>query len=90
LPSEGEAKESVLFLHVRAAADFFTTNKTLMLEPPPVEVNLILDPYLFNVFPKSLGPTAIYLGVLAVGACLTSGYIWNYLRPVALPKLHED
>lgn len=29
------SKESVLFLRVRAAAEFYTTNKDLMLSPPP-------------------------------------------------------
>ena len=46
----------MLFLRVRAAADFFTTNKELMSSPPPVDVDLILDPYVSNVFPRSLGP----------------------------------
>ncbi|KAJ5239647.1 hypothetical protein N7468_004266 [Penicillium chermesinum] len=57
--------KSVLFLRVRAAADYFTTNKTLMENVPPVAVDLVLDPFLLNVFPRSLVPTAGWLVVVA-------------------------
>lgn len=36
-----------------------------MRDPPPVLVDLILDPYLYNVLPQSLVPTVCY--VVAVG-----------------------
>ncbi|CAG7924840.1 unnamed protein product [Penicillium olsonii] len=58
--------DSVLFLRVHAAADYFSTNKTLMREVPPVAVDLILDPFLFNVFPRSLVPTAGWILVVTV------------------------
>lgn len=39
-----------------------------MKAPPPVHVDVILDPFVMNVFPRSLGPTAGYLvGVGVVG-----------------------
>ena len=90
LPSSSESRESLLFLHVRAAADFFTTNKELMSNPPPVNLDIILDPYVFNVFPKSLGPTAAYILVLAVGAWLVSGFVWRFLRPDSTSKSHKE
>nr|OQO29136.1 hypothetical protein B0A51_02720 [Rachicladosporium sp. CCFEE 5018] len=67
-----DGKESLLFLRVQATADFFTTNTTRMLDPPRVDIDLILDPYLWNVFPRSLGPTAAYIVVLATGGCMES------------------
>lgn len=83
-------RESLLFLHVRAAADFFTTDKQLMSNPPPVDVDIILDPYVFNIFPKSLGPTAAYIVILAIGAWLVSGYVWRFLQSIAAEKSHKE
>ncbi|KAM0713677.1 hypothetical protein Q7P37_010639 [Cladosporium fusiforme] len=88
--SSSPEKESVLFLHLRATADFFTTNKQLMSSPPLVDVDLILDPFVFNVFPRSLGPTAAYIVVLAVGAWLVSGYVWRFLKGIATEKSHRE
>jgi hypothetical protein len=45
---------------------------------------------LFNVFPKSLGPTAAYIGVLAVGAWFISGFVWKFLRPDSTDKAHKE
>lgn len=73
---------STLFLHVYAAADYYTTNKTLMEQVPPVYVDIILDPFLLNVFPRSLVPTASYIILLAVGSWFLSKYISRYLRAV--------
>lgn len=84
--------ESILFLRVWSAAAFFTTNKTLMQSPPPVDVDIILDPYLANVFPKSLLPTAAYIICLAVSSWYASGIIWKVLSPTAAAgeKVHKD
>lgn len=75
--------ESLLLLQVFAAADYFTTNKTLMQDVPPVNVDIILDPFLLNVLPRSLLPTGIYLIVLAVFAWHLSGYIWQGLSQIS-------
>ncbi|CAK4034716.1 unnamed protein product [Lecanosticta acicola] len=64
---------TILFLHLHAAADFFTTNKTLMHHPPAVDVDIILDPYLANILPASLLPTALYILVLAILSWFLSG-----------------
>ncbi|EME47445.1 hypothetical protein DOTSEDRAFT_69389 [Dothistroma septosporum NZE10] len=82
--------ETILLLHVRAAADYFTTNRSLMLQPEPVDVDIILDPYLLNVFPASLLSTAIYLVVLAVGGWYLSGKIWRLLQPNSESKIHQE
>ncbi|RAH50852.1 uncharacterized protein BO95DRAFT_438111 [Aspergillus brunneoviolaceus CBS 621.78] len=57
--------DSVLFLRVRAAADYYSTDPELMETVPPVVVDVILDPYLGNVFPRSLVPTAGWVVVVA-------------------------
>ena len=88
--SSKRSRESVLFLRVRAAADFFTTNKELMSSPPPVDVDLILDPYVFNVFPRSLGPTAAYIVALSFVAWFVSGAVWKFLRPDTTNKTHKE
>ena len=36
----GAVKESVLFLRVGSAADYFTSNATLMLNVPPVDMDI--------------------------------------------------
>ena len=54
-----------------------------MSDVPPVLVDVILDPYLLNIFPQSLLPTAGYLIILAVGGWFVSGFIWKILVQVA-------
>src|SRR6266516_4705638 len=77
------SQKSVLFLQIFAAANYFSLNETLMSDVPPVLVDVILDPYLLNVFPKSLVPTAGYLIILAFGSWFLSGLIWRLLIRIA-------
>lgn len=76
----------MLFLQIFAAADYFSLNRTLMETVPPVLVDVILDPYMLNIFPRSLLPTALYIVILAVGAWFLSGYTWRYLADLASPE----
>ncbi|AEO61730.1 hypothetical protein MYCTH_2312211 [Thermothelomyces thermophilus ATCC 42464] len=69
-PSEREA--SVLLLRILAAADYYTTDASLMSSVPPVDVDIILDPFLFNLLPRSLAGTACYIVAVAVAAYLLS------------------
>ncbi|KAF1833928.1 hypothetical protein BDW02DRAFT_598652 [Decorospora gaudefroyi] len=75
--------ESVLFLRVQAAASYYSSNRTLMDYPPLVHVDIILDPFVLNVFPRSLGPVAVYITTVAIGAWFLSGYIYRWLLSVA-------
>ncbi|KAG4419924.1 hypothetical protein IFR04_006961 [Cadophora malorum] len=75
---------STLFLRVFAAADYFTTNKTLMEQVPPVYVDIILDPFIFNIFPRSLVPTAAYIMLIAIGSWYLAKYISSWIN--ALPN----
>ncbi|CZS88588.1 uncharacterized protein RAG0_00290 [Rhynchosporium agropyri] len=59
---------SILLLRIYAAADYYTMNKTLMEQVPPVYVDIILDPFIFNLFPRSLVPTAAYIILVALGS----------------------
>lgn len=67
--------ESVLFLRILAAADYYTANSTLMESVQPVKADIILDPFLLNVFPRSLVPTAIYVLPVAVLVYFIGAYI---------------
>jgi hypothetical protein len=80
--------QSLLFLRVQAAASYYSTNKTLMAYPPPVDVDIILDPFVLNILPRSLGPTVIYIAVVAVAAWFISGYIYRWI--IAVSKEFED
>jgi hypothetical protein len=66
---------SVLFLRISVAADYFTTDKSRMKNVPPVFVDIILDPYFFNVLPQSLVPTASYITALAIGSWFLARHI---------------
>lgn len=79
---------SILFLRIQAAADFFTTNKTLMHHPPPVFVDILLDRYLGNVFPQSLVSTGAYIALLGVCGWFASRTIWRHF--CLGPKIHID
>lgn len=67
--------DSVLFFRVRAAADYYSADKTLMRDVPPVAVDLILDPFLWNVFPRSLVPTAGWIAIVAVVALVVARWV---------------
>ncbi|KAF2261617.1 hypothetical protein CC78DRAFT_469893 [Lojkania enalia] len=83
--------QSVLFLRIQAAASFYSANRTLMEYPPAVDVDIILDPFLFNVLPRSLAPTAAYISAVTVFAWFLSGHVYRWLLFVAsepTPKPH--
>jgi hypothetical protein len=61
-----------------------------MRHPQPVDVDIILDPYLANIFPASLLPTAIYIVVLAILALYISRWVWHSLQLQSSIKQHTD
>ncbi|OAT10141.1 hypothetical protein BDBG_05819 [Blastomyces gilchristii SLH14081] len=81
--ASNRASTSALFLQVHAAADYFTVDKGLMENVPPVHVDVILDPYLFHLFPKSLLPTTVYILILAGIAWVISSFVWTGFEGVA-------
>jgi hypothetical protein len=78
-----DEEESALFLHIQAAADYYTMDRALMENVPPVFVDIILDPYLFNVLPRSLAPTAAYIILLAIGSWYLSKYISRWIQDLS-------
>ncbi|KAM0340705.1 hypothetical protein ACHAPU_010377 [Fusarium lateritium] len=84
-PRQGERdrEASLLLLHIKAFADYFTDNTTLMENPPPVLVDLILDPYLLNVVPRSLVPTAGYIVLISLVAWFAARSIAAKLQTIA-------
>jgi hypothetical protein len=85
----GSGPQSVLLLSISAAADFYSTNKALMDNPPPVLVDIILDPFLYNVFPRSLVATAGYIVVVAIGSIFVARFLSRYLANVAKTDIHK-
>jgi hypothetical protein len=82
-----DREASVLLLQILAAADYFTTNKTLMDEVPPVFVDIILDPYILNVLPRSLVPTVGYIVVVAIVSWFIALNISGGLQGLATPHI---
>ena len=82
--------ESVLFLRIRAAADYYTTNKTLMETVPPVMADVILDPFLWNVFPRSLVPTVAYTVIVAVIAYFVAVFIARVFSDAVATAVKHD
>ncbi|KAK2879280.1 hypothetical protein FQN49_001026 [Arthroderma sp. PD_2] len=72
-----------LFLLIDTAADYFTSNKSLMADVPPVLADIILDPYIFNILPTSLVPTIGYVVATAIFAWFLSLYIRNKFSAAA-------
>lgn len=59
---------SVLLLRIDAAADYFTTDRELMRNPEPVLADVILDPFVLNVLPRTLLPTVGYVVLVAAAS----------------------
>ena len=79
----GPSKESsALFLRILTTADYYTTNKTLMTHVPPIYVDIILDPFILNVLPRSLVPTVGYVVVVAAVSWLVARRIATGLSNV--------
>jgi hypothetical protein len=59
----------------------------------PLKAAIKLQTNILNVFPRSLGPVALYITAVAVGAWFISGYIYRWLRSIAQDapsKPHTD
>lgn len=87
--SSSEREASVLFLQILAAADYYTMNKTLMRDVPPVYVDIILDPFVFNILPRSLVPTVGYIVVVAIASWFISRHISIWIRNAAAETTRE-
>ncbi|KAI9372002.1 hypothetical protein BJX61DRAFT_509384 [Aspergillus egyptiacus] len=74
--------DSVLFLRIDAAADYFSLDADLMENVPPVLADVILDPFLGNIFPKSLVPTACWAGFVACLAVVVARRIAGELGKI--------
>ena len=81
---------SVLFLRIQAAADYFTMNQTLMQEVPPVHVDIILDPFILNIVPRSLIPTAIYITIIAIGSWVLSKSVNRWIRLLSIDTIENE
>ncbi|EGU83899.1 hypothetical protein FOXB_05613, partial [Fusarium oxysporum f. sp. conglutinans Fo5176] len=83
--TEGREREaSILLLQIKASADYFTDDAALMKDPSPVHVDLILDPYLYGIVPRSLVPAAGYLVLVGAVAWFVSRSIASKLQTIAV------
>lgn len=80
-----ERHASVLLVRIIAAADYFTDNAALMRDPPPVLVDLILDPFVYNVIPRSLIPTVGYILAISIITWFVARWSATKLRRMAVP-----
>ncbi|KAK4227629.1 hypothetical protein QBC38DRAFT_188011 [Podospora fimiseda] len=79
-----ERQSSILLIHIQSQASYFTSNKTLMSNPPPVTVDLILDPFLLNILPRSLLPTILYIIFIALTSLfILAPKIANWVQGIA-------
>lgn len=74
---------SVLYLQILAKTAYFSPNASRMLNPDPVDVELILDPFLLNVLPESLLPVVAMIVLVAVAGWFLSGWMVQWLGAVA-------
>ena len=81
LSRDVEAQEtSILLLRVEAAADYYSDIENLMLNPPPVLVDLILDPFILNVLPRSLLPTGLYIVAVSIITWFVAAFVRSQLK----------
>lgn len=81
-PSAASTQEQKTFARIVATADYVTAPMTP--DVPPVLTDIILDPFLLNVLPRSLVPTiGAVLAVAAVSAVLARRVVLPQLRQVA-------
>jgi hypothetical protein len=100
---EAPSAESMLLLRVQAAASYYSLNRTLMEYPPLVDADIsmwdvvcgalglltqaVLDPFLLNILPRSLAPTAAYITVVAGASWFISAFVYRYLLSIAAGPL---
>ncbi|ELR02733.1 hypothetical protein VC83_00830 [Pseudogymnoascus destructans] len=82
-PATRTTDESLLLLSISTAADYYTTDVHLMKNPSPVFVDIILDPFILDVFPRSLVPTAGYITIVAIGSFFVARFMSRFLAGVA-------
>lgn len=88
--SEPDMGDSVLLLRITAAADFYTPNQTLMRNVPPTFVDIILDPFIFNILPRSLLYTVTYIIAVTIVSWLASRRISSWVCLIATePTKHK-
>lgn len=90
LEASEERQSSVLFLRVVARADYYTDDIELMSNPPPVLVDVILDPFLLNALPQSLLATVGYIVVVALASWFIARRIATSLQSLAEPTEPRD
>lgn len=85
-----ENGETALFLRIDAVADYFSLSEQLMQSVPPVTVDLVLDPFLGNVFPRSLVSTACWGLAVAAVAVGVSRWVVREIGRVVVQEMRQS
>ncbi|KAF8252171.1 hypothetical protein K440DRAFT_633388 [Wilcoxina mikolae CBS 423.85] len=86
--SSVRSEGSVLYLRVFAKTAYVSSSTSRMQNPEPVDVDIILDPYIFNLIPESLLKIIGVIVIVAVSSWWLGGWIHNVLLGFAsLTKL---
>ena len=85
----GNIQSSTVLLQVNAAAEYFSTNSTLMTNVPPVFVDVILDPHFVPGVPRSLVPAIVCISVVAVVSFILAWWISLWMVELAAGKPDE-
>lgn len=82
---------SVLLLRIDAAADYFTTDRELMRRPEPVLADVILDPFVLNILPRTLLPTVGYVVLVAAASwVLATRLLMPWVRGLMVDEGGDD
>ncbi|EGS23813.1 uncharacterized protein CTHT_0005170 [Thermochaetoides thermophila DSM 1495] len=81
------SEKPTILLRIQAQADFYTPphgpHGELMRSPQPVDADVILDPYILNVLPRSLLGTVIYITGFGIVSWFVARRIARWVEGVA-------
>ncbi|KAK6521203.1 hypothetical protein TWF506_001428 [Arthrobotrys conoides] len=80
---------SDIYLKISAIAAYYTTNTTLMNNPEPVLVDIILDEFLLGVLPRSLLNVGLFIVVMAGVAWYAGLYAIQWLDDIIRKYLKD-
>ncbi|KAK6502976.1 hypothetical protein TWF481_008012 [Arthrobotrys musiformis] len=87
LDSSGPSSD--LYLKISAIASYYTINATLMENPEPVLVDIILDEFLLGVLPRSLLNVGLFIVVVAGVAWYAGFHLIHWLDGITRTGLKD-
>ncbi|KAK6351071.1 hypothetical protein TWF718_004244 [Orbilia javanica] len=84
-----DSSSSDIYLKISAIASYYTTNATLMSNPEPVLVDIILDEFLLGVLPRSLINVGLFIVVIAGVSWYTGLLVIRWLDGITKKGLKD-